>query len=116
MATVKGSKLSPEHREKMRQAKLGKRLTPEHRENIRQGILRHDYKGDKNPNWKGEDAGYIAHHMRIYKFGKPSLCEHCGTTTAKRFEWANISKEYKMDRSDWLRLCVSCHIKFDKTA
>lgn len=45
--------------------------------------------------------------------GKPSLCEHCGTTEAKKFEWANISKKYKRELDDWIRLCTKCHRKFD---
>lgn len=31
----------------------------------------------------------------------------------KRYEWANISGEYKRDRSDWVMLCPSCHRKID---
>lgn len=30
-----------------------------------------------------------------------------------RYEWANISGEYKRDRSDWVMLCPSCHRKID---
>lgn len=48
-------------------------------------------------------------------FGKPNFCEHCGSKTAKKFEWANISGEYKRERTDWLRLCTSCHHKYDNS-
>lgn len=47
------------------------------------------------------------------KYGKPSLCEHCGTCEAKKFEWANISGRYLLDREDWARLCVTCHRRYD---
>lgn len=30
-----------------------------------------------------------------------------------RYEWANISGEYKRERSDWVMLCPSCHRKID---
>lgn len=69
---------------------------------------------EKNVNWKGDNASYAAKHMWIrYHFGTPSECEHCGTTENRMYHWANISREYKRDRSDWLRLCVPCHKKFD---
>ena len=65
-------------------------------------------------HWKGDKVGYQGVHGWIRKIaGKPSLCENCGTTTAKKFEWANISSEYKRKRDDWKRLCVSCHQAMD---
>lgn len=73
-------------------------------------------RNDKHPNWKGDDAGYQALHawVRLRK-GKPSVCEKCGTTDAKKYEWANISHEYKRDVDDWIRLCTSCHRYFDQS-
>lgn len=55
------------------------------------------------------------HYWVERQLGCPSLCANCGTTNAKRFEWANISGEYKKDVSDWERLCVSCHRLKDGT-
>ena len=72
--------------------------------------------GSKNPNWKGDDVTYIGLHSWVWRNkGRPKKCEHCGTTTAKRFEWANKSHEYKRDLTDWIRLCTSCHKKYDMT-
>ena len=72
--------------------------------------------GEENPMWKGKEAGYIAIHDWLYlHFGKPRFCEHCGTKKAKKFEWANISKLHKRERIDWLRLCTSCHHKYDES-
>lgn len=66
------------------------------------------------PNWAGDRVGYKGLHKWVQtSFGKPSLCEHCGTTTAKIFDWANVSRLYKRDRSDWIRLCRSCHSAYD---
>ena len=71
-------------------------------------------KGDKNPSWKGEKVGYPGVHDWIKEhYGRPNICENCKTTTAKRFEWANISGKYKRDISDFKRLCTKCHRKFD---
>lgn len=72
-------------------------------------------KGAEATNWKGDNVGYAGLHARVkIHRGRPSKCEHCGTTTAKKFEWANKSGEYKTDLLDWLRLCTKCHIAFDK--
>jgi len=36
-----------------------------------------------------------------------------GVRERARYEWANISGEYKRDVSDYIQLCPSCHRKFD---
>ena len=64
--------------------------------------------------WKGDDAGLIAKHRWVQRQkGKPSLCEMCGTTTAKRFDWANKDHKYSRNLEDYMRLCASCHRKYD---
>ena len=77
-------------------------------------VIRYVGYGDKNPNWKGDNASYSAiHYWMERQLGKPKLCMHCGTTTAKKFEWANISREYKRDVTDFIRLCCKCHKRYD---
>jgi hypothetical protein len=72
-------------------------------------------RGEDSPNWKGDDIGYNLRHRRIEAIlGKPRFCESCKSTTAKQYDWANISKEYKLDVSDWKRLCRRCHVNFDR--
>lgn len=67
--------------------------------------------GSNNSSWKGDKACYAALHYRVEKArGKPKLCIKCGSTTAKRFEWANITGKY-WDINDYVRLCKSCHAK-----
>ena len=70
---------------------------------------------DQNPNWKGDDVGYAAVHDWITRYhGQPAICDFCGTNDpSKRYEWANISGEYRRDRSDYHRLCKKCHNDFD---
>lgn len=69
---------------------------------------------ENHPRWRGDKAGYHALHKWVQKHrGRPRMCEDCGSTEAKRYEWANISKEYKRELDDWKRLCVSCHLVFD---
>ncbi len=58
---------------------------------------------------------YMAVHMWVYRhFGKAKRCEmpECKGTCVK-FEWDNISGEYKRERSDWREVCRSCHCKLD---
>lgn len=70
--------------------------------------------GDANMEWKGNNVGYDGLHRWVKRYlGKPQECEHCNTTTAKKYEWANKSGLYLRDLTDWLRLCVSCHRKYD---
>lgn len=68
---------------------------------------------EDNINWKGDDASYFAKHIWVNShFTKPRLCEMCGLEK-KTMHWANISGKCKRIRSDWKRLCVSCHRKYD---
>jgi len=70
--------------------------------------------GEKNHMWKGNDADYHSKHkwINVHK-GRPKLCEHCGTTTAKRYEWASVSKKHERDLDDYIRLCSHCHHIYD---
>lgn len=76
--------------------------------------VRPNMSGSKNPAWKGDNVGYGSLHdwVSLAK-GKPNFCDHCKSTSEKKYEWANISKEYKRELKDWLRLCTSCHNVFD---
>lgn len=70
--------------------------------------------GDKAYQWKGDNVGYCALHKWVSKeLGKPAVCEYCGTTTAKKFEWASKNHEYKRNLEDWVRLCTKCHKSYD---
>ncbi len=71
--------------------------------------------GEKNFNWKGDKAGHHSFHTWVRtRLGTPKKCEHCGTTDAKFFDWANKSGEYKRDLNDWIRLCRKCHRQYDE--
>ena len=77
---------------------------------------RFENRGKKNWNWKGDKVGLPALHDWIRRqLGNPSVCAHCGTKTATKYDWANISREYKRDISDWMRLCRPCHRNYDFT-
>ena len=62
--------------------------------------------------FQGEEASYNAKHRWLQRnVKKPELCGHCGEK--KILQWANISKKYLRDLSDWIALCVKCHHIFD---
>ncbi len=70
---------------------------------------------EDHPRWKAGSITYKGLHLWINeRLGKEKLCQHCKTTSAKRFDWANLSGTYQRDFDDWIRLCRSCHIKMDK--
>ena len=82
--------------------------------------------GEKNYAWKGERVGYSAlHGWIIRKFGIADKCENKDciyprknksgkwVRKVKRYEWANISGEYKRTKKDFIQLCPSCHRKYD---
>lgn len=60
--------------------------------------------------------GVVYTHLKIKKqYGKAVYCENDPSHRGKRYEWANLSGEYKLERSDWKQLCPSCHRKMDYT-
>lgn len=87
----------------------------------------HIYKREEeHQNWKGDKVKYVALHQWVYRqLGQPDYCSNPSCIyprkdsqgklmiTPKRYEWANKSHEYKRELSDWLRLCASCHTKYD---
>lgn len=118
---LKGQKMSEETRAKISVAlkgnrngekrSIGQKRTPEMRARMSAG--RRAGSEARGP------LSYSAVHKRLRKDrGTPSLCEHCGTTTAKKFEWAytgpgHQSGSYSANLADYIRLCTSCHIKLD---
>ena len=110
---------------KLGKSNLGKKLSKERIEQIRNttkigelkywlGKKRLNMSNEKHPLWKGDKVSYgVLHKWVTRKLGSPKVCSNCKTTTAKKFEWANISKEYKRELTDWIRLCTSCHHNMD---
>jgi hypothetical protein len=72
-------------------------------------------KGESNHHWKGDNAGYVSIHMWVSRWkGRPKLCDVCGSTQEKKYEWANIDHRYKRVLDDYIRMCTRCHRKYDK--
>lgn len=72
--------------------------------------------GDKAAHWKGDGITYGGIHSFMAKnYGKASKCENkdCPKKSTT-YQWANLSGEYKHDRSDWAEMCASCHQLMDR--
>lgn len=70
--------------------------------------------GEQNVMWKGDEAGYGPKHGRVKRrLGTPKFCEICKRIDKTKYEWASKSHKYLDDLSDWVRLCTSCHRKYD---
>ena len=64
--------------------------------------------------------------MWVYAhYGKAQKCENQGCVYPRKnskgrllvnpkYNWANVSGEYKRDISDWIQLCASCHQRWDR--
>lgn len=93
----------------------GRKETKEHRENISKGT-KEKHQKENNPSWKGDNAKYAAmHNFARRHFGKPQYCEMCGTNEDRMYHWAAKDRlKGGRNRTDWLRLCVPCHKKYDK--
>lgn len=73
-----------------------------------------DFNDELSPNWKGNAAGRVTLHQWVAKHkGRPKKCEHCGRNDLKYYDWANIDHTYRRVLSDYIRLCRSCHRRYD---
>ena len=68
---------------------------------------------------RSEDIGYKGRHSRIYVVrGKADHCIHRNAIgcTSTRFEWAHIHDTDPLDVFNYVPLCKSCHIRYDRAA
>jgi len=85
----------------------GKHHTPETRAKL--SIVKW---GQKNPNWKGDEAKYGSVHIWINRnVPKPTTCQKC--KLPKKLEAHNISGQYRREASDWVWVCRACHQEID---
>lgn len=91
---------------------------------VRKGLV--GLRESSNHQWKGDKVGYYALHDWVERnLGKPKKCSNsfCYYPRLNRknklilfptkYEWANVSGDYKRNLSDWVRLCTSCHRHYD---
>lgn len=65
-----------------------------------------------NPNWKGDNVGYIPLHIYVKKrLPKPKFCEYCNKITP--YDLANVTGIYNRNLENWKWLCRRCHMNTD---
>ena len=74
----------------------------------------HFKKGHLTWNYKGDFGSYGAMHSWVVRHkGKANHCVDCGSTSSKKFEWANIDHQYRRVLEDYVSRCTSCHRNYD---
>lgn len=102
---ITGRHLSSEHKEKLRQLRLGWK----HPEEVKRKIGR---PGALSSAWKDDGATYKAKHIWIRKYlSKPELCPSCKLVPPT--EVHNIDKQYRRVLSEWVWMCRKCHMHTD---
>lgn len=123
--SLKGRKLTEEHKLNISKAGQGRKLSTEHKKlliSIHTGSKRTTETRMRMSEAKGYSNGY--HGTREYKkvhywikkqLGYPNKCENCLLVSDdhKVIHWANKSQKYLFDVNDWMRLCRTCHMKYD---
>ncbi len=112
-----GRPVSQETRKKISEANKGQYVSKETRKKISES-LKGKLVGKNHPQWKGKNATYTSIHCWvIQKKGTPAFCNHCGKKggRSRLYNWANKDHKYRRVLDDYIRLCVSCHKKYDKT-
>lgn len=105
-----GYRHSTEAREKIKESSTGRKHTEQAKLKISQS-----HREELSYLWSDDDVGYFGVHKWVYRqAGKSSKCEFADETCKGRFEWSNISSEYKRDLKDWQQLCSSHHKRYDK--
>lgn len=82
----------------------GKKLSKEY--------IEANLKGENNPNWKGDTAGYKAIHKWLNdNYPRQDYCARC--KTHGKTDYALIAKSYARKPEHYLELCRACHMLFD---
>lgn len=105
-----GKHLSDEIRMKISKSRKGKCSGKDHH---LFGKINPNFRGEKNPNWVGNDFKTIEGiHYRIRtQLPMPLMCEICGVCSPQ--ELSNKDHKYSLKLEDWQWLCIRCHRDYD---
>lgn len=104
----RGKKQSKETIEKRREKLIGRKHPPSWFEK---------HTGENNSTWRGDNCGYSGVHKWVIRWkGSPSMCEYCGIKggSSRKYHWANVDHKYRRVLDDYIRMCCSCHSKYDR--
>ena len=70
---------------------------------------------EHHSRWKDNPNYGTSHRWMSTNFGNPSFCENIGCSgMSEKFDWAlKKNRKASRNRNDYLRLCRSCHMKYD---
>lgn len=105
-----GKTHSPETRAKISAKKRGHKPSPQARLNQLAATPR----GEKQPNWKGDEAGYAPKHAWLIRnHPKTGVCEECGKEGVTQYAFKRHPEKHTRNREDYRELCPKCHRTFD---
>jgi hypothetical protein len=114
---MRGRTLTKKHRLKISKALTGRQVNESFRNKMQKIALERVKNGTHN-FYKGDAIGYGAIHDWLRnKFGKSNHCENkkCESINPKMYVWAKLkNKKYERKRENFIQLCQSCHVKYDK--
>lgn len=109
------------HNKKIGDALRGKIRSIEHRRKISENARLRLSNPKSNPNYRGDNVGYIGIHIWLRKvFGYPLKCEKCGKIGERiNNKWTIVYAKIKgllceRKRENFICLCNRCHRNYDK--
>jgi hypothetical protein len=75
---------------------------------------RRDYRGDGNPKWRGNDAKYLARHVRVRTARGKAAELSCVECDGPAFEWSLIHNADPFEIQNYRPMCVRCHRIYDR--
>jgi len=112
---MKGKKHPKSWKIKMRKMMKGRVITwGDKISKAKKGIPHLNQRGPYSYKWAGDKIGKGGVHIWVKSIlGTPMECEHCGRTDRSVYDWANKDHTYRRIMEDYMRLCRSCHRKWD---
>lgn len=85
-------------------------------------------RGELNPNWSGEEVGYIGAHKRVYRKHGSAKQHECADCSAPADQWSynhddpiertelvnGTTVAFSTDPNHYSPRCFSCHTKLDR--
>lgn len=107
-----GHVTSQETKSKISDAHKGKKFSKEHKKKL--SLAKIGLKNEEASHWLGDKVGKIGIHLWLCRvYGTPKYCEICKRKDKNTYDWACKNHKYTRDRKIFMRLCRSCHRRYD---